>query len=180
MVVLIQDEDKPFAVHTFRGVVVFDRRLPSLGLISLQGLLYHGHGVARTVRFGDAHFQTGQNLVPAGAEEQPVPPDHPGMFELLVAGGKVLEEIVHPQSLSGRAEHQVAEAIAGDIDAQVSLQVHANEIRIGVGDQLIVLIEDEDIIFAVRALRCVVVFDRRLTTQECLNSWLPVARFWKR
>ena len=170
LITLIEDENIIFAVRALRCVVVLDRRLSPFGLITLQGLLYHVHRVGHRMRFGGAKFRTGQNLIPAGAEQQPIPLDHPGMLVLLVAGGKVLEEIVHPQSLFGRAEHQVAETIAGDIDAQIFLQVHAKQVRVGVGDQLIVLIEDEDIIFAVRALRCVVVINRRVSALGFITS----------
>ena len=121
-------------------------------------------GVAWAIGLGGgAAGEIGQNLIPAGSEDQPIVAHGPGMFELLVAGGQVLEDVIDPYPLFGSAGYGFALSIAGDIHPYRAMQALTQQIRVGVGDYLVVLIDDEDIPFAIHACGRVVV----------VNSGLP-------
>ena len=79
------------------------------------------------------------------------------MFELLVAGGKVEEDVIDPFPLLGGAGYGFALSIAGDIHPYRAMQALTQQIRVGVGDNLVVLVCDENIPFAIHAFGRVVV-----------------------
>ena len=135
------------------------RSLPAVGLVVADGPVHEDHRVLPRVGRGDVKGRTGQDLVPARAEEQSVVPDDPGVFELLVAGGGVEEQVVHPQALLTGPDHHLAEPVAGHVDAQVALQVLPQQVLAGMGYGLVVLVIDKDVPFPGRALRGVVVAD---------------------
>ena len=83
------------------------------------------------------------------------------MFVLLVAGGKVEEDIIDPHSLFSGAGYHFAMAIAGDIHTCRAMQTFSQHVRIGVGDDFIVLVCDENIPFAIHALRRIIIVERR-------------------
>ena len=86
------------------------------------------------------------------------------MFELLVAAGGVKKHEVHPQALLAGPNHHLAEPVAGHVDAQVALQVLTQQVLVGMGYGLVVLVIDEDVPLPGRALRGVVVADSSLTS----------------
>ncbi len=79
------------------------------------------------------------------------------MFELLVAGGKVEEDVIDPFPLLGGAGYRFALSIVGYIHPYGAMQALTQQLRVGMGDNLVVLVSDENIPFAVHAFGRVIV-----------------------
>ena len=47
----------------------------------------------------------------------------PRMLELLIAGDRIEKDVVHPEALFRSAQNCGAEAVAGDVHAQIASQV---------------------------------------------------------
>ena len=160
-------EGEPVAVDGVGGVVVVDGRIqPSQGA-SRAGEV--GHGALQpklaVLVHCDGHQLFGEGVgvdVPAGGEQEPVPPLHPHVLELDVAGLDapalgVAVHVGHPLAALVGGQHRGPELIAVGVGAHPAVQVQAQAARVRVGDELVVLADDEHVPLAVHALGAVVV-----------------------
>ena len=150
------DEQVPLAVDALLGVVVLEGRFAAQGPVQLQGSLHVGLGeCARGVDLG------GSILVPARPEDQTVVPHHPGVFDLDTTQGRIVELVVDPGAVrAGHGDHHMPDRVsiwATGFGGRV-----ADQVRVAIGDQYVVLIEDEHVPLTVDALGRVVVGQRRI------------------
>ena len=151
------DEHVPLAVGAVGGAVVGEGGFAAEDAVHLEGAgdVGLGEGAGGVLLRGGVR-------VPAGAEDESVVADDPGVLDLGLSGGEVGELVVDPSAVvGGRAEHHESGGVA--VGADDIFGGHADQVGIGVGDQrvlLVLIVDDEDVPLAIGGAGSVVVLDR--------------------